>query len=79
MKVSSLKQSKSMVILTQFVSLTIRQDDTYFLLGISKRPLPVLIPSFFNQGVAASTTDPERLVSPTTASLVFNGSKPRIT
>ena len=50
-----------------------------FLLGISKRRLPVVIPSFFNKGVAANTTDPDRLTSPTTASLVFNGFKPRIT
>lgn len=50
-----------------------------FLLGMSKRRLPVLIPSFFNKGVAANTTDPDRFVSPTTANLVFNGSSLRIT
>jgi hypothetical protein len=29
--------------------------------------------------VAANTTDPDRLISPTTASLVFNGSNSRMT
>src|SRR5699024_938546 len=34
------------------------------------------MPSFFNSGVAASTTEPMLLVSPTTASLTFIGSSP---
>jgi len=50
-----------------------------FLLGMSKRRLPVLTPSFFNKGVAANTTDPDRLISPTTASFVFNGFNPLMT
>ena len=50
-----------------------------FLLGMSKRRLPVLIPSFFNKGVAANTTDPDRLTFPTIASLVFKGFNPLMT
>jgi hypothetical protein len=44
-----------------------------------KRRLSVLIPSFFNKGVAANTTDPDRLPSPTTASFVFNSFNPCMT
>jgi len=34
---------------------------------------------FFINGMVANTTDFDHLVSPTTTSLVFNGSNPRIT
>lgn len=44
--------------------------------GISYNLLPVLIPNFFNGGVDASTTEPGRFVSLTTANFVFKGSKP---
>ena len=44
--------------------------------GISNSLEPVLIPNSFNFGVAASTTEPCRLVSATTANFVVFGFKP---
>jgi len=46
---------------------------------MSKRRLAVLIRSFFNIGVAANSTDSNRLIYPTKATHVFNESNPLMT